>query len=173
MPGTLTKRDFGKRIGVSPTRMTQLVAEGLPIEPDGRVDPDKGERWVRENLDGHRRAAAKPGAPADLGGTASQVRMAKMFREAKLLDLELKRREGELISREEVERQVFGRARFERDAWTGWANRAAVAVSAETGSDPARTFAVLDRLVRDHLDELARTPLEYCCNENRRGRYVR
>ena len=65
--------------------------------------------------------------------------------------------EGELVNRQEVERAVYGRARFERDAWTGWASRAAVAVAAEAGGDPGRTFAALDRLVREHLDDLSRT----------------
>lgn len=47
---------------------------------------------------------------------------------------------------------------MERDAWIGWAARAAQELAAETGGDPEATFAALDRMVREHLAELAGTP---------------
>jgi hypothetical protein len=58
-----------------------------------------------------------------------------------------------------VEKTVFERARMERDAWLGWIQRAAPELAGLLDADPAETFAVLDRLVRQHLEELSRTPL--------------
>jgi hypothetical protein len=40
-----------------------------------------------------------------------------------------------------------------------WVQRAAPLIAAETGADPQATFAVLDRLMREHLEHLADTPL--------------
>jgi hypothetical protein len=42
--------------------------------------------------------------------------------------------------------------------------RAAPLVAAETGADPHVTFAALDRLMREHLEHLADTPLGSLAN---------
>lgn len=83
-----------------------------------------------------------------------------MVRQARLLDIELKRKAGEFIDKADAERAIFSRARQERDAWLGFASRVAAVLAAETGVDPGRAFPVLDRLVREHLAELAATPLK-------------
>lgn len=156
MGALLSKAAFARSLGVSPTRVTRYVADGLPVRPGGKIDEDEGRRWIAENVDGHRQAAAKPSVASTAAGQAAQVRTAKMLRDIRLRDLEIKQREGELVSREDVARAVFGRARFERDAWIGFSSRASVALAAELGTDPARTFAAMDRLVREHLADLSR-----------------
>jgi hypothetical protein len=158
MPSKLTQAAFAAQVGLSRGRIAQLVGEGLPVEPDGGINLEKGKDWIANNLDPKRREAATGEAPQGKLGMVATVRTKKMLAELRMLDMEAKRKEGLLLDREEVARAAFGRARFERDAWTGWASRAATALASELGSDPAQTFAALDRMVRENLAELAATP---------------
>jgi transcriptional regulator with XRE-family HTH domain len=48
----LTKRELAERLGLSRSRVSQLVAAGLPVEPDGKVDAVEAARWVLANLYG-------------------------------------------------------------------------------------------------------------------------
>lgn len=50
-PATLTKGDFAKLIGVSRARVSQYIADGLPVEFDGRIDIARGRQWMNANLD--------------------------------------------------------------------------------------------------------------------------
>lgn len=152
---SLTQAQFAKEVGLSRGRIAQLVGEGLPVEPGGGIDLTKGKRWIADNLDPKRREAATGTAPDGRLGMVAQMRAQKLLRETKLIDMELKKKEGTLLDRAEVEKAIFERARFERDAWIGWASRAATELSAEIGGDQRTTFAVLDRLTREHLAELA------------------
>jgi plasmid maintenance system antidote protein VapI len=36
--GTLSKSQFARRLHVSPARVTQLIAKGMPVTVDGNVD---------------------------------------------------------------------------------------------------------------------------------------
>lgn len=157
---TLTHKEFAKVVGLSHGRISELVREGLPKELDGRINPAKAKRWIRDNLDPKRREAAKPGTGGSRLGAIAKARAVKLGQESELLEIELKQARGNAWDRAEVEAAAFGRARFERDAWHGWTARAAVALASELACDPQTTHATLDRLVREHLVELAATPWE-------------
>ena len=159
MANALKQSEFARAVGLSAGRISQLVAEGLPVEADGSISLAKGQEWIANNLDPKRREAATgESLPDGKLGAVAKVRAAKLFREMQLLDMDLKKKEGALISREDVARAAFGRARYERDAWTGWASRVAMILASELNADPQKTFAALDRLVREQLAELASTP---------------
>jgi hypothetical protein len=153
----ISKAEFGRRIGVSRPRVSQLAKDGLPVTADGKVDFAKAKRWVDRNLDQHRRFARKPDAfPAP---TTSETRSAKLGWEAQLRELEFRKRSNELVDRAAAERAIFERANVERDRWLGWIPRAVSQIAAEAEIDP-KLFGTLDRLVRDHLTQLAATPLK-------------
>jgi hypothetical protein len=46
----LSKSELGERLGLTKGRVSQLVAQGLPVEPDGVVDAVEAARWVLDNL---------------------------------------------------------------------------------------------------------------------------
>ena len=116
---TMTQAEFARALGLSKGRISQLVPEGLPVRKDGRINLARGKRWIDENLDPQRRAAAgKSGGKLQ---SVANLRAGKLALENTLADMEIKRRRGELIEREVVEASIFGRARFERDAWIGFA----------------------------------------------------
>ncbi|MEI7837199.1 MAG: hypothetical protein WCK05_12430, partial [Planctomycetota bacterium] len=54
-----SQRQFAQRVGLSQTRIVQLVKEGLPLLPSGRIDVEAALRWLEQNLDQVRSARAK------------------------------------------------------------------------------------------------------------------
>jgi hypothetical protein len=73
--------------------------------------------------------------------------------------LAYERERGDLVNRSAVKVAVYARAKAERNAHMAWVARVTPLLAAELGADPARTFAALDRLMREHLVDLARIPL--------------
>jgi transcriptional regulator with XRE-family HTH domain len=47
---TLTKSELAERLAVTKGRVSQLLADGLPVEADGRVDALAAAEWVLSNL---------------------------------------------------------------------------------------------------------------------------
>ena len=157
----LTQADFAQRMGLSKGRIAALINNGLPRFPDGSIDGEKASQWIENNLDPKRRQAAKPGmSEISKLGTIAQLRAHKLHRESLILDMELKRKQGLSIDRQQAEAAIVGRARYERDAWIGWASATAAAIAEEVGCDPTKAFGILDRQVREHLEELSATSWE-------------
>ncbi len=195
-----SQRQFAQRVGLSQTRIVQLVKEGLPLLPSGRIDVEAALRWLEQNLDQTRSARAKgvavetaepparpepapkakpppaasprpaappvssPVVPPAPVAAAGGVTMAEARRQHEIVRvanarLRFDKERGKLISKDEVKVLVFNRARKERNAHLAWIMRAAPLMAADLGVDPALLFTVLDRHVRDHLADLAKTPL--------------
>jgi len=159
---TLSKKGFAEAIGVSAGRVSQMIAGGLPVEPNGRIHVARGKAWVAENVDPSRRRASLDG-PASSGSVPPALvshRAVRDAAEAEIARLKAERMGRALIDRAATLRTIESRARFERDAWLGWVNRAAPEIASTTGADLAATVAVLDRLVRSQLNVLADLPLD-------------
>lgn len=154
---TLSKRGFAELIGVSPGRVSQMIAAGLPVETNGRIDIEKGKAWVASNIDPSRRRIR---GAADAAAAASGARASRDVAEAEIARLKADRLAENLIDKQATLRTIEARARFERDAWIGWVNRAAPDIAAETGANVTALVALLDKLVREQLSHLARTPLD-------------
>lgn len=151
-PSTLSKKAFGEAIGVSAGRVTQMIAMGLPVEPNGRIDLVRGRTWVTENIDpNRRRATLSEGSPLGFASSRAEREAA----DAKTARLKAERLEGNLIDRTAALRAIETRARAERDAWISWVNRVAPEVATETDADLGAVAALLDRLVREQLASLA------------------
>lgn len=161
-PTTEKKSAFARRIGVSPGRITQLIAKGLPVRDDGALDIAAALAWVDQHLDQSRRLAAKTrpdGMGEDAAGPISvRVEHERIKMERSRLALEQER--GDLVDRATAERVIFSRAKAERDAHLAWVMRVAPLLAGEVGADPGAVHRVLDREMRDHLRDLSRTPLE-------------
>ena len=80
---TCSKAQMAQRLGVSPSRVSQLLKMGMPARPDGRLDIDRCTRWYAENIIRRPKleprstqptVAAVPGAPAGGSGDASAKR---------------------------------------------------------------------------------------------------
>src|SRR5687767_14474286 len=100
----VSKAAFGRAVGISRQRVDQLIKNGLPVRPDGKVDLAAGSAWVKKNV-----ATREPGAAGNL--VAGRLR--KVDLETELLRLDLAKRQGELIELADAER-----------AWGGMITRA-------------------------------------------------
>jgi hypothetical protein len=112
---------------------------------------------MEDNLDPARRAAAR--MESDQPPTLVEAKRIHELVKVQRARLALEREQGNLVDRAAAMKAIFARARAERDAHLAFVHRAAPLLSAETGADPAKTFATLDRLMREHLEHLADTPL--------------
>lgn len=154
LPEVVSKSNFAQHIGVHKSRVSQLIDKGMPVEPNGNIHIARAQAWCENNLDPERRRAFK-----DRGKSKSpQAELNRIKAERAKLDLEKAR--GSLVNRQAIEKLIFERAQAERDAWLGWTQRAAIEIAADTGADIATAFAVLDRLVREHLVTLASRSVE-------------
>jgi len=152
---TVSKRGFAEAVGVSPGRVSQMIKDGLPVEPNGRIKIEAGKSWITANVDANRRRVQLDG-----DGPVRSSKAKRENAEAEIAHLKAARLAESLIDRDATLQAIEGRARFERDAWVGWVNRAASDIAAAVNADLAAVVAPLDRLVREQLAMLAATPME-------------
>ena len=157
-PPVVSKAAFAEELGVAKSRISQLVSMGLPLTNNGKVPRAEALEWYRANIDPNRRKAM---TTRQLETPKAKLDAIRAEREQLELD---KARRG-LVDRKAAEKAVFERARAERDAHLSWASRAAPILAAELDADPTATYAALDRLIRQHLEDLAKTPWEGLGNE--------
>jgi hypothetical protein len=111
--------------------------------------PEAALGAVRDTLREH-------GEPIAAGTmTFMQARIANEVLKAQERRVRLQRMKGELVDRAKAVAQVFRLARDERDAWVNWPARVAAMIAAELEVDQHRLHTVLERQVREHLNELA------------------
>ena len=123
--------------------------------------PPPGLRPVPEAAVGAvRRPCTSRACRAAGGMTFLQARTANEVLKAQERRLRLQQLKGELVDRARAVSLVFRLARDERDAWSGWPARIAAVLAAELGCDTHHLQTVLDRHVREHLDQLAEPRLE-------------
>ena len=66
---------------------------------------------------------------------------------------------GRLVIKDEVKIWLFNRFRKERNAHLAWIMRSSSLLAVELGVDPSLMHSVLDRYLREHLDDVAKTQL--------------
>lgn len=164
----LTQTEYAALRGVSAAYVSKLKRHGrLVITPAGKVNVEATDRLIESTRDpargGDRRPQASDGqhtaldapvsaatAPQRLGRgefqsykeAARRERIAK----ARIAELELAEKTGQLVRREEVESAIFGLARQTMDALDSLADRLASQLAAE--SDVARVHALLTEHAR-------------------------
>lgn len=155
----VTKLDFAAEQGITPSRVSQYISKGMPVEPNGLIDRDKAHAWIEATLSPKRRKV-QGGERGQRASLAAAMDTEKL----ELLRLDRARRAGDLVERAAVERSVFARFRMERDAWSSWASRVAPVLAAELGCDGVVLATALERLVRQHQAELSDTPFSAAGN---------
>ena len=112
-----TKTGFAARVGLTKGRISQLVADGLPVRPDGQIDVAEGLAWIEDNLDPSRRnKGGVPAAPARVLTTLAEAKRLHEIVKVQRAKLAFEREQGQLIETVAATRTVFARARAERDA---------------------------------------------------------
>jgi len=131
----MTKTAFAAHLGVTAGRVSQMIGEGLPVLPNGRVPVQAAEVWYRANV--RQKVEGSKHSSNELAG----IRMQREAAQRDLLQMDIAKRSGVLIDRKAVELALFDRARAERDAHMAWVSRTAPALAAELGIDLARLYA--------------------------------
>jgi phage terminase Nu1 subunit (DNA packaging protein) len=106
----ITRTELAAKLGVSRARVTQLVNEGMPSAPDGRMDEDAVFAWIRttcsENskiyravaaIDATREQAPPPRLPADDEASPDPEEFAESFLESLLSGKYLDKAEAERV----------------------------------------------------------------------------
>ena len=155
-------RDLAAEFSTDQFFSEELADTDTPIAVNARFS------WVLDPIDGTNNfavgipfcaislAVCEHGEPVSAGGmTFMQARTANEVLKAQERRLRLQQMKGEVVDRAKAVAQVFRLAREERDAWVNWPARVAAMMAAELEVDPHQLHTVLERQVREHLNELA------------------
>ena len=93
-------------------------------------------------------------------GPAARAKVASAIIRAQTEKIKLEKMKGGLIEKGEALRQAFSFCRHMRDAWLNWPASVAPVLAAELGADPHQTLITLERIVREHLNELSERQLD-------------
>ena len=179
-----SNRELGRQLGVSETAVRKAEKAGrIRREGDGSWEVERVRAAWRANTDAGQQRATAPGlrpvpeaalgavretlrehgeggVPAGGGMTFLQARTANEVLKAQERKLRLGRLRGELVDRARTTALVFRLARAERDAWLQWPARVAATLAAELGVDAHAMQTVLERALREQLEQLAEPRLD-------------
>ncbi|MBB1093872.1 DNA packaging protein [Rhodopseudomonas palustris] len=79
-PRELSKRQFAGLIGVTAGRVSQMIRDGLPVEPNSKIDVARGKLWFQENVD-QRRSAAQRQIELPLDNRGKESHKERLLRE--------------------------------------------------------------------------------------------
>lgn len=148
-PTYLTKSAFAREVGLSPGRVSQMVKDGLPVEANGKIDPERGRGWMRANID-PRRSALRPGrAVAPVAVASERERLAR--EQADAVALKNAKLRGELVPAIEVEKRWSDILRRVRSGVLAAPSRVRQTLPHLTSRD----VAAIDAELRRVLDDLA------------------
>lgn len=142
-PKEVAKSTFARLVNVTPGRVSQLIKQGLPVEPSGKIDVAAGKLWIKANVCPTRSAAQSlqgdlPFA-AQLDAAAEHARLAK------------ERADTQALKNAQLRRELVPAAEVER-AWAGeWR-----ALRSSLLALPSRMRQVLPHLSSEDIDAIDR-----------------
>jgi hypothetical protein len=173
----ILKSEFAKRLHVSKARVSQMVAQGMPVTADGKIDVPAALNWIEQHIDqSHKDSVARrqsvPAAvpdahPAPPPATPSQAGADRLpdpgrillTAKAKRALVELRRAErmerketGELVETVEVQRAIENMIANAKSKLLSLGHRLGPRVAIET--DAAKCKDLIDGGVRDALADL-------------------
>ncbi|MBI4254860.1 MAG: elements of external origin [Candidatus Rokubacteria bacterium] len=169
----MTIRAYARHRGVDESTVRKALRAGrIAAEPDGTIDPAKADAAWAANTDAAKRPRRKavPKAalqaaretlqesgqrPAGPGMTFMEARTASEVLKVQTARINLQRLKGELIDRARAVAHAFRFSREIRDAWLNWPARVSALMAAELGVEPHTLHTMLEKHVRQHLEELA------------------
>jgi hypothetical protein len=163
----VSKTQIAKDLGISKGRVTQLIAKGLPVREDGKIDYRKARQWYEANIRGKvkphaagseavERNEPQSGAPEDDDApredfTGSRARREKA--QADLAEFELARLRHEYCELAAVKRMLGGLVVAAKTRLRAIANKMAPELAIET--NPAAIQAAIEAEVDEALTELS------------------
>jgi phage terminase Nu1 subunit (DNA packaging protein) len=170
----MTKAAYARRIEVTPQYISKVIKQGkVPVEPDGRIDPEKADAALQALRHRERDAFRKSVIPdgSANGETTSDYRSYQKARtiqaayKARLTQLEYEILAGSVVKKDDVKTSLFIAARTVRDALLSVPKRIAALLAAET--DRAKVEALLRKEILQALTALADEELTKLFGVNR------
>ena len=177
----LSIRAYARHRGIADNAVRKAIKTGRIIpESDGSIDVSKADSAWEANTDHTKRhipeeirdvdpATAMESVRQTLtenGRTPmgmnsfTQARTAHEIAKAHLARLRLQEKKGQLIGKDQVKAQIFRLGRDFRDAWINWPARVSSQMAAELQVDEHGLHMILERAVREHLNELGDPKLD-------------
>lgn len=152
-PSKVRKAAFAKLVKVTAARMSQMIALGLPVEADGRIDVARGREWIRENISATRSAAqsAQADLPFAAQPDAARERLRLLSAQADQAELKAAALRRELVPAAEVQREWAGILRQVRAGILAVPSRVRQLLPGLTAAE----VEVIDAELRRVLEELA------------------
>lgn len=159
----ISLRAYARHRNISLAAVQKAIRSGrIRKESDGSIDPERADiewnRNTRESMlprsDTHREVRTVPEPPADDAAMSFQkARQMRLLYEAKMAKLEIDIREGKLVDADELNREVFNRARRVRDRLLAVPRRIGALVAAE--SDAAVIKEIVRKALVEALEDMA------------------
>jgi hypothetical protein len=93
---------LAKTLNISKARVSQYIAKGMPVLPDGKLDREQCVKWIQNNV----LKVAKAGESG--GARLLDVRVARELLHVQIAKLNLDERQRKLINAEDVQRTWAG-----------------------------------------------------------------
>lgn len=164
----MSQAAYSRHIGLSTGTVNGYVKGGKIKLYDGMVDQIEADQWRRGNIavDARRggkaedTAAAIDGKPdkPDTPGDPLNLNKIKAAHESvklQIANIELKRKQGQLVDREKVTGVFFSEFRAVRDSFQNWPSRVASVMAGELNVEPKLMQEILDKYIRVQLEDLA------------------
>ena len=147
----LSRREYAKHRGVDDKAVRNAIATGRITTIHDMIDPEVADKQWDENT--RHEFAPRTHTNDDRASSIAQSnRQKKETLEIMLKKLEYDEKSGKLISREEVERDVFNAARAARELWKGVVHRVAPMLLCKT--EIAEIEQILDPEIGPFLEVL-------------------
>jgi hypothetical protein len=157
----LSVNEIATRFGITGNAVRKMIREGrVSVLPDGTLDPrtflrEYAENTKLEHSGGGKLGVTKEGNSSAAGQSLAQVRLAREALETQLVQLEYRKKVGDLLPADEVEEAASDLGRRVRDLLLAIPPRLAPVVAGLT--DPEECFKVLEKEVNAVCDELSAT----------------
>jgi hypothetical protein len=163
----ISKAELAAELKLSRGRITQLIGEGLPTRPDGRLNRGEAVRWYRQNFPkGPLKTgpkpkvegadASSPSTPRARGDNSESFMVARARKEtalANMREIEAKRMSGEFVALADVQLRLQDLILAARKRLLSMGARLAPELAVAT--DAAKCQSLIDGEVRDALTELS------------------
>lgn len=160
--------EFAELIGVSrqavlgAIKRNRLPKSASKVGKVWHVDPELGQVEYRANVDIAKRRNFKGGG-RDTDGASdipdfNESRAKRIFYEAKLAEIEVKTREGQLVDRDEIRAKSFKLGRLIRDGMLNIPDRVAADIAAEM--DAFKVHTRLTKEIREVLTALGTSEID-------------
>ncbi|WP_155904960.1 hypothetical protein [Methylopila sp. M107] len=142
-------------LGVTPPRVSQYAKLGLPVEPDGKIDPDVALKWLKSNV---KSAASSTKNPADTSGLI-EMRIRLIEVQVARGEVALQRERGEVIDKDVIVRFVVDWNTKIKIGLLNFAARRGPGIAAKVGAAEVELIGLLEAAMREHMNEMADEPL--------------